>query len=116
MKERLQRFTEKGILLRERFSKGIIIKSLIAFILSLVIFYTASNDILYALSGLGLIVSGSIIGLFVLIFLIFFFLERSLKNQAPQKKVAKKTTKKTVKKKSTKKTVSKKKTTAKKKK
>lgn len=117
MKERLQRFTQRGIELRERFSRGMIIRSLIIFILSLIFYMSTSNYYLEAIFGLGMIISGAIVGLFILIFLIFFFLERMLKNKKEEKKTTKKVVKKTVKKKATtKKVVKKKKTTSKKKK
>ena len=113
MKEGLQRFTKKGIELRERFSKGMIIRSLVVFLLSLVLFNTTSNYYIELLSGLGLIIAGAIVGLFILVFLIFYFLERKMEpvpEAKPKKKITKKkvTTKKKVVKKATKKKVAKK--------
>lgn len=120
------RFSKKAIDLRERFSSGIILRSVIIFVLSMLIYLFTNTYPITALAGFVGIISGTIIMLFTIIFLIFYFLERmkysksnlNIKRKVAKKKVSVKKkviTKKTVKKKApAKKKVVKKKTTIKK--
>ena len=101
------RWTEKAIELRERFSKKNIIQFIIVFAISLILFEITTNYYLEAIFGFIMIISGAIIVLFIIVYLIFLFLDRMNKNKEktmpkkvrPSKKPAKKTTKKVVKKK-----------------
>lgn len=114
------RWTERAIQLREQFSKNTIMRFLIIFVLSTVLFFSTQNEYLEAVFGLIMIISGSILILFVVILLILLILEkiRLRKEQSSQKKeTPKKTsTKKAVKKKTTAKKTTKKKTVSKKRK
>jgi uncharacterized membrane protein len=129
MGDRLRRWNQRAIDMREKLSTRMIVRSLIVFIVSLILFYSTQNEFLEALFGFVMIISGAIVVLFIIVFLIFFFLERMNKTKGGKvrksgsqakkvvkKKVAKKKVavkkvvkKKAVKKKAVKKKVSKKK-------
>lgn len=106
MVKKIDGFTAQGIALREKFSLSMILKLSITFVLSLIMFYATNNEILEALFGLSMIISGAIIVLFLLIFLIFYFIEK-MDSGAPLKKMPIK--KKIIRKKAVKKKIVKKK-------
>lgn len=96
-------FSKKAIDLRERLSSRIILRTAIVFILSMLLYLFTDTYPITALAGFVAIISGAIMILFVIIFLIFFFLERMKysKGESVKKRiVAKKTVReRTVKKK-----------------
>lgn len=107
------KFSMRAIRLREKFSIRTFIYSVLLTVIFFVIYMISTLDSLMALSGFLSIIFGSIAILFLLIYLIFFILERmkiiprreikQKEKEVPQKKVAKKTTKKISKKKVSKK-------------
>jgi len=109
MVRKIDGFTKKGIHLREKFSISMVIKLAITFVLSLILFYATNNEFLEAFFGFVMIISGAIILLFLIIYLIFYFIER-IDSGAPIKKIVKKKVvkKRVVKKKVVKKRVKKK--------
>jgi len=115
MVKKIDGFTERGIMLREKFSVTMMIKLGISFVLSLILYYATGNEVLSALFGFLMIITGTLILLFLLIYLIFFFVKRMDNNTnisnskiVAKKKVAKKTIKKKPVKKVTKKRATKK--------
>ena len=93
----MKRWTQKAIELRERFSKRVLLYSVIIFLISLVIYNATNNDMWTALGGLGMILFGSIFALFVISLFILWVLQRMEKNKPlskvkPIKKVVKKST------------------------
>lgn len=111
------RWSERAIQVREQLSKRAILRFLVLFILATVLFFSTQNEYLEAIFGFAMIISGSIILLFIIILLIFTILD-GIKHRKEKKKASKKSSaKKTSKKKSTaKKSTTKKKSTSKKKK
>jgi predicted ferric reductase len=110
MGERLKRWNERAISLREKFSARMVVRMLVMFLVSLILYYATDNYFLEAFFGFLMIVFGSVVLLFVIVYLIFIFLGRMLKysdkktiRKASKKKLVEKKVvrKKTVKKKST---------------
>ncbi|NCN86269.1 hypothetical protein GW932_00380 [archaeon] len=85
---RKEKFTIKAIELRERFSSRLFIYSIITFAISLLIYFITNEEVLMAFFGFIAIISGAIAVLFLIIFLIFFFLEKM--SLVPKRKKAKK--------------------------
>ncbi|MDA3837274.1 MAG: hypothetical protein PF542_06660 [Nanoarchaeota archaeon] len=91
----MKKWTEKTIELKEKFSRKAIITSIIGLLLSLVLYNATNNVVWDAISGLGIIVFGARLAIFIIVYFILFLVERMSKNKKPiKKKVSKKITKK----------------------
>lgn len=70
-------FTKRGITLREKFSSKVVLYSALIFLISLIFYKLTSEESIMAVTGLFIIISGSITVLFTIIYLVFYFLENS---------------------------------------
>jgi putative flippase GtrA len=81
MKKRDLTFTKKGITLRERFSKKMLLFSALILGVSSLLFFSTSVTLIQAISGLVMVFSLSLILLFIITFLVFFILDKTRKKK-----------------------------------